>query len=113
MYDGEDPQLTDTDYTDEATAITAHFSGFASSRCGGVYRYEWAVGEEWEGEGRESVMGFTSSGIVVTGTNGSGYAQVRTCMCAFCEYMYFHKPYTYTVHVYYYIHACVSMCEKE
>ena len=73
VTDGEDP---DIDYTDELTAITAHFYGFFSQTCGGVSQYEWAVGVGEEGGGRETVLPFTDSGIVVIGTNGSGYAQV-------------------------------------
>ena len=76
VYDGEDPASLDIDYTDELTAVTAHFSGFSSQSCGGLVRYEWAVGVEEEGEGREAVMPFTNVGIVVIGTNGTGYAQV-------------------------------------
>ena len=76
VYDGEDPGLIDTDYTDEATAVTAHFSGFLSTRCGGVARYEWAVGVGWEEGERENLMEFTERGIVMDGHSGSGYAQV-------------------------------------
>lgn len=76
VYDGEGPGMIDVDYTDETTAVTAHFSSFSSTRCGGVSRYEWAVGEGW-GEGElETVMRFTVKGIVVDETTGSGYAQV-------------------------------------
>ena len=80
VNDGEDPDLNDVDYTAEATSITAHFDGFHSSQCGGIYRYEWAIGEEGEGVERESVMPFTGRGIVATGNNGSGYAQVWVSM---------------------------------
>ena len=80
VYDGEDPGLLDIDYTDELTAITAHFFGFSSQSCGGLVRYEWAVGVESEGVGRETVMPFTDRGIVV-GANGTGYAQVCVCVC--------------------------------
>ena len=78
VYDGEDPTLIDIDYTNEATAVTVHFSGFSSTRCGGVSHYEWAVGEGWEEEHRETVMEFTERGIVVDGSTGSGYAQVQS-----------------------------------
>ena len=92
VYDGEDPGLLDTDYTDELTAITAHFSGFSSQSCGGVVRYEWAVGVESEGVGRETVMPFTDTGIVV-GANGTGYAQVCVCVCArACVRVYVYNP---------------------
>ena len=81
VYDGEDPALIDVDYTDEATAVTVHFAGFRSSRCGGLSHFQWAVGEGWEGEQRESLMTFTDRGIVVVdAASGGGYAQV-CCMC--------------------------------
>ena len=73
VYDGEDPSFIDVDYTDELTAITAQFYGFFSQSCGGISSYEWAVGGD---SSRESVLPFTDSGVVVIGTNGSGYAQV-------------------------------------
>ena len=76
VYDGEDLALIDVDYTDEATAVTVHFSGFSSTRCGGVSHYEWAVGEGWEEGRQETVMEFTERGIVVNWSTGSGYAQV-------------------------------------
>ena len=78
VYDGEDPNFIDIDYTDEATTVTAHFAGFLSSRCGGLSYFEWAVGSSWEEEEeRETVMEFTSHGLVVVdSTTGSGYAQV-------------------------------------
>ena len=78
VYDGENPGLIDVDYTDEATAITAHFSGFVTARCGGMPRFEWAVGEGWGDGERESIMAFTERGIVQTEEFGSGYAQVCT-----------------------------------
>lgn len=93
----------DIDYTDEFTAVTAHFSGFSSQSCGGLVRYEWAVGVEEEGEGRESVMPFTNTGIVI-GTNGTGYAQVwcvRVCRCM-CEGV--------QVHVWWCVSVCRCMC---
>ena len=81
VYDGEDPALIDVDYTDEATAVTVHFAGFRSSQCGGLSHFQWAVGEGWEGEQRESLMTFTDRGIVVVdAASGGGYAQV-CCMC--------------------------------
>ena len=82
VSDGEDPDLIDVDYTDEATAVTVHFDGFSGSRCGGMSRYEWAVGEGWEEEEeQQTIMSFTERGlVVVNGTSGSGYAQV-ICTC--------------------------------
>ena len=82
VYDGEDPALIDVDYTDETTAVTVHFDGFSTTRCGGVLRYEWAVGEGWSEELQQTVMKFTERGIVVDTNSGSGYAQVHvnTCM---------------------------------
>ena len=70
---GRTLSFIDVDYTDELTAITAHFYGFFSQSCGGISNYEWAVGGD---SSRESVLPFTDSGVVVVGTNGSGYAQV-------------------------------------
>ena len=76
VNDGEDPMI-DVQFTDEATAVTAHFSGFLSTRCGGVAYYEWAVGEGWGDGERESVMIFTEKGVVVVDSSiGSGYVQV-------------------------------------
>lgn len=76
VFDGEDPDFVDTDYTDEVTAITAHFNGFSSQLCGGISRYEWAIGEGSEPLRRESVLPFTSKGIVALSSPGTGYAQV-------------------------------------
>ena len=76
VYDGEDPDLIDVDYTDEATAVTAHFEGFPSSDCGGFSRFEWAIGEGWERDQQDTVMSFTDRGVVVDPATGSGYAQV-------------------------------------
>ena len=64
----------DIDYTDEMTAVSATFSGFLSQTCGGIARFEWAIGED-PVVSKESVLPFTDSGVVVVG-NGSGYAQV-------------------------------------
>ncbi len=78
VIDGESSTLTgDTDYTDEITAVTAHFFGFESEMCGGIASYEWALGEGNQGRQRESVMPFTTRGIVAVGTSGSGYAQAN------------------------------------
>lgn len=71
-----DGTLEDIDYTDEITAVTAHFVGFNSELCGGISSYEWALGVDYEGLDRESVMPFTTKGVVV-GENGTGYAQVN------------------------------------
>ena len=65
--------MTDIDFTDEMTAISAHFSGFFSQRCGGVQQFLWAVGKS--PEDKSSVLPFTDIGVVMVG-NGSGYAQV-------------------------------------
>lgn len=78
VYDGENPDLIDVDYTDEATAVTVHFVGFLSSQCGGFSQFLWAIGEGWEGEKRESVMEFTDRGMVVDTATGFGHAQVLT-----------------------------------
>ena len=77
VYDGETP-LSDDDFTDEATAVTIHFTGFSIGQCEGISHYEWAVGTDWTGEEElENVMEFTERGIVVTDiTTGTGYAQV-------------------------------------
>ena len=78
VIDGESSTLTeDTDYTDEITAVTAHFFGFDSEICGGISSYEWALGEGSQGRQRESVMSFTTRGIVAVGTSSSGYAQAN------------------------------------
>ena len=74
VYDGEDPALIDSDYTDEATAVTVHFDGFSTTRCGGVLHYQWAVGEGSESDLQQTVMEFTERGIVIDGS--FGYAQV-------------------------------------
>ena len=74
--DGESADFEDVDYTDETTAVTAHFLGFESELCGGISSYEWAVGEGNQGRERESVMPFTTQGIVA-GANGTGYAQAN------------------------------------
>lgn len=86
VFDGENPALIDADYTDEATAVTVHFDGFSTTRCGGVLRYEWAVGDGWREGEQETVMRFTDRGIVVNSNGGSGYAQVYTCV----HYTYVH-----------------------
>ena len=67
----------DIDYTDEVTAITTQFYGFNSQACGGISQYEWAVGvaNREGGVVKESVMAFTSIGVVTLSTPGSGYAQ--------------------------------------
>lgn len=57
--------------------MTAHFFGFESEICGGISSYEWALGKGNQGQQRESVMPFTTRGIVATDTSGSGYAQVN------------------------------------
>lgn len=76
VIDGERSTVSeDTDYTDEITAVTAHFFGFESEICGGISSYEWALGEGSQGRQRESVMPFTTRGIVAVGTSGDGYAQ--------------------------------------
>ena len=66
----------DNDYTDEITAVTAYFIGFNSELCGGITSYEWALGVGYEALDRESVMPFTTKGVVA-GENGTGYAQVN------------------------------------
>ena len=66
----------DLDYTDEITAVTAQFIGFDSDLCGGISSYEWAVGEGYQGRERESVMPFTTKGVVAE-ANGTGYAQAN------------------------------------
>ena len=75
VLDGEDPDFVDDDYTDEVTAITAHFYGFSSQLCGGILQYEWAIGEGSDLSTRESIMPFTTKGIVTLSSNGTGYAQ--------------------------------------
>ena len=57
--------------------MTAHFFGFESEICGGISSYEWALGEGNLGRERESVMPFTTRGIVAGDTSGSGYAQAN------------------------------------
>ena len=82
VYDGEDPGLIDVDYTDEATAVTIQFSGFVSFQCGGLSHFQWAVGEGWEGEERDSVLELTDRGLVVLDiASGLGYAQVCRALC--------------------------------
>lgn len=66
----------DIDYTDEITAVTAYFIGFNSELCGGISSYEWALGVGYEGLDRQSVMPFTTKGVVA-GENSTGYAQVN------------------------------------
>ena len=66
----------DIDYTDEVTAVTAYFIGFSSKLCGGISSYEWALGVGYEALDRESVMPFTTKGVV-RGANGTGYAQAN------------------------------------
>ena len=73
VRDGENPN-DDIDYTDEITAITTHFDGFNSLSCGGIVRYEWAVGID--GIGQEEVFPFTENGLIFR-PDGSGKAQVR------------------------------------
>ena len=73
VRDGENPD-DDIDYTDETTAITAHFDGFTSRSCGGIVRYVWAVGID--GIGQEEVLPFTEKGIIFR-PDGSGKAQVK------------------------------------
>ncbi len=91
VYDGDRTGSLDFDFTDETTAITMHFDGFSSQSCGGISRYEWAVGVGEEE--REQILPFTEQGIVVTGTGGSGYAQVKKWVClnrSRVEIMYSH-----------------------
>ena len=77
VIDGERSTLEeDIDYTDEITAVTAHFFGFESELCGGISSYEWALGEGNQGLERESVMPFTTQGIVAD-VSGTGYAQAN------------------------------------
>lgn len=76
VADGDTPGSLDLDFTDETKAVTMHFDGFSSQSCGGIARYEWAVGLGEAGEEREEILPFTEEGVVVTGTGGSGYAQV-------------------------------------
>ena len=97
--------MIDVDYTDEATAITAHFSGFVTAHCGGMPHFEWAVGEGWGDGERESVMAFTEGGIVQTEELGSGYAQVRayniytTVYQQLCFVQYLAKYYNYGIYI--------------
>jgi len=72
VRDGEDPAV-DIDFTDETTAITAHFDGFNSRSCGGIVRYEWAVSISGS---EEEVFSFTENGIIFA-PDGSGKAQVK------------------------------------
>ena len=76
VIDGYLSMLNDVDYTDEITAVSAQFTGFESKLCGGISSYEWAIGEGYEGLERESLMAFTTRGIVDR-ENGTGYAQVN------------------------------------
>ena len=73
VFDGYIP-YDDIDYTDELSSISTYFSGFFSQKCGGIVKYQWAVGSGDNDIG--SVLSYTDAGIVVAG-NGSGYAQVR------------------------------------
>ena len=73
VLDGGGP--TDSDFTDEITVVTASFHSFSSQSCGGIVRYEWAVGVSAEGIERESLIQFTSKGIFDDG-DGSGHAQL-------------------------------------
>ena len=82
VRDGEDPNM-DIDYTDETTAVTAHFDGFNSQSCGGIIRYEWAVGID--GSGKEDVFSFTENGIIFA-PDGSGKAQVKLIVTYFKLY---------------------------
>ena len=77
VIDGDSPDQTDIDYTDEVTTVTAQFFGFNSQACGGISQYEWAVGVASREGGvvKESVMAFTTVGVVTLPTPGSGYAQ--------------------------------------
>ena len=73
--DGGDPAVGDIDYTDEIATVTTHFYGFNIQSCGGISRYEWAVGDSPSYDSLATVLPFTESGIVME-TNGSGYAQL-------------------------------------
>ncbi len=77
VIDGDSPDLIDIDYTDEVTTVTTHFYDFNSQTCGGISEYKWAVGvaDEEGGVAKESVMSFTTRGIVTLDIPGSGYAQ--------------------------------------
>ena len=77
VIDGDSPDRTDIDYTDEVTTITAQFYGFNSQICGGISRYEWAVGvaNEEGSVAKENVMAFTIDGVVTLDPPSSGYAQ--------------------------------------
>ena len=70
----------DVDYTDEVTSVSAHFSGFFSTQCGGVMEYLWAVGRSEEE--KSSLLPFTDIGVVFS-ADGSGYAQVSTLHAKF------------------------------
>ena len=80
VFDGEVPD-EDIDHTYNVATVTAHFSGFHSSVCGGIQHYEWSVGSGTEEEERESVMGFTSWGLTFSELEGTGRAQVCVCAC--------------------------------
>jgi len=80
VRDGEDP-VVDIDYTDEVTMITAHFDGFSSQSCGGIERYEWAVGVD--GVGTETIFEFTDKGLIFS-PDGSGKAQVYIYLFTLC-----------------------------
>ena len=56
--------------------MSAQFIGFESELCGGISSHEWAIGEGHQGLERESVMPFTTRGIVLR-ENSTGYAQVN------------------------------------
>ena len=68
--DGE--TTVDVDYQQHNNAITSHFSGYKSERCGGMAGYVWAIGSS---PSQTDVQPFTTEGLVVYG-NGSGAAQM-------------------------------------
>eukprot|EP00118_Oscarella_pearsei_P018126 m.184105 g.184105 ORF g.184105 m.184105 type:complete len:5153 (+) comp39317_c0_seq2:47-15505(+) len=62
----------DADYQRHGYAVTAHFSGYESERCGGMAGYVWAIGSS---PSQANIQPFTMEGLAVYG-NGSGAAQM-------------------------------------
>ena len=70
-FDGES-ESADADYQRHGFAVTTHFNGFESERCGGIAGYTWSIGRQ---PALSDIQPFTTEGIVMY-TNGSGKAQI-------------------------------------
>ena len=62
MTDGENPD-EDVDHTHNTATVSAHFSGFHSSVCGGVQHYTWSIGNGTDDDIMGNVLATTTRGL--------------------------------------------------